>query len=133
MRNELACLSAALSYAVESDLLERNPCLKVERPSRHKRERLITHDEYLAVFVATRSVQRAMVLAVRTLAQPIDVLAMRPRNIIRNPDGSRILRFQRGKTGVPVAGSCTAWIGAPTRSTALAQCFVANATRRTPT
>lgn len=101
VRNELACLSAALTYAVENGLVERNPCLEVQRPARHKRERLITHDEYLAVFAkAIPSVRRAMVLAVRTLAQPTDVLALGPRNIIRSAAGDRVLRFQRGKTGV---------------------------------
>jgi integrase len=99
----MACLSAAMTYAVEQGLLERNPCLEVARPARHKRERLITHDEDLAVFAkAIPSVRRAMVLAVRTLAQPTDVLALGPRNIMRTADGARILRFSRGKTGVPV-------------------------------
>ena len=46
------------------------------------------------------SVKRAMVLAVRTLAQPTDVLAMGPRKICRAGDGDRTLRFQRGKISV---------------------------------
>jgi integrase len=101
VRNELAALSAAMSYAVERGLVARNPCQEVKRPSRKCRERLISHDEYLAVHAkAVDSVKRAMVLAVRTLAQPTDVLAMGPRNIIRQPDGKRLLRFSRGKTGV---------------------------------
>jgi integrase len=43
-----------------------------------------------------------MVLAVRTLGLPADILAMGPRNIVRYPDGKRTLRFSRGKTGVKV-------------------------------
>ena len=42
VRNEMACLSAAMSYAVMSERIECNPCLDVGRPSRRKRLRLIT-------------------------------------------------------------------------------------------
>lgn len=103
VRNEMACLSAALSWAVESGRLAANPCLQVQRPSRRRRERLVSHDEYLAVHaIAIRSVKIAMAIAVRTLALPGDLLAMGPRNLIRKPDGVRVLRYRRGKTSVPI-------------------------------
>lgn len=102
VRNEMACLSAAYSWAVIAGKLAVNPCLQVKRPTHHRRERLISHDEYLSVHAkAITSVRIAMALAVRTLAQPTDVLALGPRNVIRDAQGrSSVLRFQRGKTGV---------------------------------
>lgn len=101
VRNEMAMLSAALSYAVEVGMLTSNPALQVKRPSRKRRERLIADDEYLTVYErAVPSVRLAMTLAVRTLALPDDVLAMGPRNVLRLQDGRRVLRFSRGKTGV---------------------------------
>jgi integrase len=103
VRNELACLSAAMSYAVESGRTPSNPCLQVSRPRRRRRLRLVTDDEYLTVYArATESVKIAMTLAIRTLALPADVLAMGPRNIVKLPDGTRILRYQRAKTGTLV-------------------------------
>lgn len=99
VRNEMACLSAALSYAVETNRIERNPCLDVGRPRRRRRLRLITDQEYLDVYArAERSVKSAMTLALRTLALPGDILAFGPRNVVRLPDGKRLLRFARNKT-----------------------------------
>jgi integrase len=103
VRHELACLSAALSYALESGRIAINPARGVRRPRRSVRERLITDTEYLAVFdKAGSAVRLAMSLAVRTLALPADVLAMGPRNVHKTPDGKRVLRFARGKTGVRI-------------------------------
>lgn len=45
----MACLSAALSYAVEAGYLSRNVAMAVRRPRKAVRERLIADDEYLAV------------------------------------------------------------------------------------
>jgi integrase len=102
VRNEMACLSAACSYAVEIGKLAANPCLEVKRPRKVRRERLITHDEYLAVYAeALPSVRVAMVLALRTLALPGDLLAMGPRNIVKTEAG-RVLRYQRAKTRTPI-------------------------------
>lgn len=103
VRNEMACLSAALSYAVEAGHLSRNVATDVRRPRKAVRERLITDNEYLAVrAVAGESVKLAMMLAVRTLGLPADVLRLGPRNIVRYDDGRRTLRFRRGKTNVQV-------------------------------
>jgi len=103
VRNELAALSAALAYAVESGRLSVNPAIGVRRPPKSVRQRLITDAEFLAVFNrAGVSVQLAMSLAVRTLALPADVLSFGPRNLVRYQDGSTTLRFDRGKTGVGV-------------------------------
>lgn len=85
VRNEMACLSAALSYAVEAGYVSRNVAKDVRRPRKAVRERLITDDEYLAVrAAAVESVKLAMVLAARTLGLPADVLRMGPRNIVRH-------------------------------------------------
>jgi integrase len=103
VRNEMACLSAALSYAVESGRVASNVAKDVRRPCKSVRQRLITDSEYLQVYgAAGESVRLAMVLAVRTLGLPADILAMGPRNIVRYQDGKRTLRFSRGKTGVKV-------------------------------
>lgn len=98
VRNEMSCLSAAMSYAVRQGLATANPCLQISKPRRKRRERLISHEEYLVVYArASAPVRRAMALALRTLALPDDVLAMGPRNIVRAGDGRRLLRFERGK------------------------------------
>jgi integrase len=103
VRNEMACLSAALSYAVEAELVPRNVAKDVRRPSKAVRERLVADAEYLAVFEkATGSVRLAMTLGVRTLGLPGDVLKMGPRNLRKQDDGRRTLAFRRGKTGEPV-------------------------------
>lgn len=103
VRNEMACLSAAFAWAVSTGRLAANPCLQVKRPGRQRRERLISHDEYLEIYKrAIPSVKVAMTLAVRTLALPSDFIGMGPGNLIRTPDGTRLLRFSRGKTKVPV-------------------------------
>ena len=98
VRQEIACLSSALAYAVESGLINTNVCNDVSRPRRTKRLRLVTDAEFLAVHAkAEPSVRRAMLLGLRTLALPADVLSFGPRNIVRLPDGSRVLRYERGK------------------------------------
>lgn len=103
VRNELACLSAALAYAVESGRIKTNPAVGVRRPRKQVRQRLVSDAEYLAVHeVAIDSVRLAMTLALRTLALPADVLQLGPRNVVRYPDRRRTLRFARGKTGVGV-------------------------------
>ena len=103
VRNEMGCLSAALTWAVEAGMIATNPSREVRRPGKSIRERLITDDEYLAVYAkAGASVRLAMVLGVRTLGLPSDVLRMGPRNVMKYDDGRRTLRFRRGKTNVPV-------------------------------
>jgi integrase len=103
VRNEMACLSAALSYAVESGRVRANVAKDVARPSRSKRMRLISDSEYLTVHQRCgASLRLAMTLAVRTLALPDDLLSLGPRNLMKLQDGRRILRFNRGKTGVVV-------------------------------
>jgi integrase len=103
VRNEMGCLSAALTWAVEANIITVNPAREVKRPGKRVRERLITDDEYLAAYAkAPGSVQLAMVLAVRTLGLPADVLRMGRANVVRYDDGRRTLRFRRGKTNQPV-------------------------------
>lgn len=69
VRNEMACLSAALTWAVESKKLASSVAKKIRRPRRKVRERLITHDEYLSVY--------ARAVCVRMLGLPADVLRLR--------------------------------------------------------
>lgn len=103
VRNELACLSAALQWAVEQGDILTNPAQSVRRQARKRRMRLISNDEYLDVYAkAIPSVRLAMILAVRTLALPADLLALGPRDLVRTADGARALRFMRGKTGIRV-------------------------------
>jgi hypothetical protein len=86
VHNEMACLSVALSWAVESKKLASNVAKEIRRPSKKVRERLITHDEYLAVYArAVPSVKLAMVLCVRTLGLPADALRLGPRNLVKTP------------------------------------------------
>lgn len=102
VRNELACLSSALSYAAEQGWVVRNLALEVRSPSK-VRSRLITDAEYKKVYdIAGPSVRLAMSLALRTLASNADVFAFGPRNLHTYPDGKRTLRFARGKTKVKV-------------------------------
>jgi hypothetical protein len=77
VRNELACLSAALTWAVQAGTAPTTRASRcADRPAK-RRERLITDQEYLAVYEkALPSVQLAMLLAVRTLALPSDLLRM---------------------------------------------------------
>lgn len=108
VRNLLACGSAACAWAVETAKMGSNPFREVRRPRKTRRERLITHDEYLTVYGrAGTSERRAMVLAVRTLANPADVLALGPRNVVRTGPDQRVLRFQRGKTRIWVEVAIT--------------------------
>jgi integrase len=103
VRNEMACLSAALSYAVESGRARANVAKDVARPSRSKRMRLISDTEYLTVYErCSEPLRLAMTFALRTLALPDDLLGFGPRNIMKHQDGRRVLRFDRGKTGVVV-------------------------------
>lgn len=63
----------------------------------------IDDSEYLKVYQrALPSLQLAMTLAIRTLALPADVLKLGPRNVKRYDDGTRTLRWSRGKTNVKV-------------------------------
>lgn len=103
VRNEMACISSALSWAVEDGILPTNVAKEIKRPTRSIRGRLIADAEYLTVYdVAGASVRLAMLLCVRTLGLPSDVLRYGPRNVVKYDDGRKTLRFKRGKTGVLV-------------------------------
>ena len=113
VRNEIACLSSALSWAVGAGVLPTNVAKDVRRPRKSVRERLVTDTEYLAVHaVAGASVRLAMVLCVRTLGLPADVLRMGRRNLVRYDDGRHTIRFKRGKTGVAVEIAIVGELGA---------------------
>lgn len=103
VRNELACLSAALAWAVEAGHVTQNVCREIRRPRKHVRDRLVTDAEYICVYAqAGPSVRLAMALAIRTLGLPADVLRMGARNVVAYENGRQTLRFRRGKTHVPV-------------------------------
>lgn len=103
VRNELACLAAALTIAVDRGWIPSSPAKEVKRPRRVVRDRLIGDDEYLAVYAKAGPSERlTMALCVRTLGLPGDVLKYGPRNLRRYSDGRRTLAFRRGKTGIAV-------------------------------
>jgi integrase len=102
VRNILAALSAAMTYAVRRGYCELNPCKQVQRPKAHRRTRLITHDEYIAVYdKAPPMVQLAMTLAVRTLAIPSDLVTFGASNVKQQRD-RRVFEFRRQKTGAMI-------------------------------
>ena len=102
-RNEVAALSAAIQWAVEDGKLHENVCRAVEWPTAPRRMRLVSDAEFLKVYNrASDSVKLAMLLGIRTLASPGDILDFGPGNIVPKDDGSRVFRFARGKTGVVV-------------------------------
>ena len=71
----------ALTWAVESKKLASNVAKEIRRPA----GKCATHDEYLAVYArAVPSVQLAMLLCVRTLGLPADVLRLVPRNLVKH-------------------------------------------------
>ena len=77
--------------------------MDVRRPRKQVRERFITHDEYLPVREAVgASVKLAMVLAVRTLAAPADVLCVGLRNLVKRDGRAPTRRWRRGKTNIQV-------------------------------
>lgn len=98
-RHELAALSSAFSWAVEKGLVTSNPVRQVRRGRVKKRERLISDEEFLTVYRrADPSVQLAMLLTVRTLALPGDVLKMGAANV-RKVGERQVLSYRRTKVG----------------------------------
>jgi integrase len=99
VNKERACLSAAYTAAVDRGKLSRNPVRGSRQISRKASERLVSDDEYLAVYEAAGKSERiALLLAVRTLQRPADVLKMGPRDV-RREGGQWILRVRQNKTG----------------------------------
>jgi hypothetical protein len=77
VNKERACLSAAFTAAVNKGKLVRNPVRESKLISRTPSDRLVSDDEYLAVYQAAGKSERiALLLAVRTLQRPADVLKM---------------------------------------------------------
>jgi integrase len=102
---ERAFLSSCISWLLRTGKvpgLMVNPCMRssgVQRNPERKRERYVTHEEYLAVFEAgNRAVRLAMELVYRTLQRPeIDLLKWTPANV-RNKDGGKVLSFVQSKS-----------------------------------
>jgi hypothetical protein len=83
VRNILACaVGGDDSSQCREGYCDLNPCKQVQRPKAHRRTRLITHEEYLAVYEkAPPMVRLAMTLAVRTLAIPSDLVTFGAHNV----------------------------------------------------
>lgn len=102
VNKELAVLRNAYRHAAERGMVAGNPVQLVRRIAVKARTRLITDSEYLAIYaLATPSVRIAMILAIRTLQRPADVLRMGPAHVQDAPQG-RVLRVVQGKTGAIV-------------------------------
>lgn len=99
VNHELSVLRIAYQFAAERGRVQSNPAREVRKVARRKRERLITDAEFLAVHEqATPSGRIAMLLALRTLQRPQDVLAFGPQHVAKLDDGRRVLRFVQQKT-----------------------------------
>lgn len=96
----------AMRHPVWGCVVLSNPCKGVTRNPETKRIRVVTDEEYLAVYkLANRNVQRLMTLIYRTLQRPSDILKLGPKNIVqRIVDGvtTEVLQFRQSKTGAAV-------------------------------
>lgn len=103
---EKACFSAFISWLIltgEVPGLVTNPCMRgsgVRRNPEKKRERYVTHDEYMEVWaVATRAERLLMELTYRTLQRPESDIIRWDTSHVRTEDGRRKLDFIQHKTG----------------------------------
>lgn len=99
VNKERACLSAAYTAAINEGKVSANPVRGSRLISRSGSERLVSDAEYLAVYrAAGRSERVALLLGLRTLQRPADVLKMGPRDVRRDGD-QWLLRVKQNKTG----------------------------------
>lgn len=107
---EKACLSSCLSWLMRTGrtTLKVNPCMQASGTKGNpesKRERYVTHAEYIEVYEAAGTqVRLLMELTYRTLQRPeSDLLGWTPAVLARDPhSGARVLSFIQGKTGMRV-------------------------------
>lgn len=107
---EKALLSHVFTWSMRHPIwgcmIHHNPCKGVVRNKETKRIRIVTDDEYMAVYnLANPNVQRLMTLVYRTLQRPSDILKFGPNNIVNRMVGGEmveVLSFKQGKTGATV-------------------------------
>lgn len=91
----LSVLRQVFSYALEQQLITNNPAIGVERYTEAKRTRLISIDEYVAIYAkAGPRLQVIMDLLIRTGERINDVLKIHRTDLL--PEG---IRFIQQKTG----------------------------------
>jgi integrase len=99
VNKERACLSAAFTAAQQAGKIANNPVRDTKPISRKPSERLVSDEEFAAVYAAASKSERiALSLAVRTLQRPADVLKMGPRDI-RREGQEWLMRVKQNKTG----------------------------------
>lgn len=105
---EVALLSSVFGWALRhrkwGHVVQINPCKGVRRHAEKKRVRIVTDEEFNAVFnAAPRCVQQLMTFQYRTLQRPSDIIQWGPANIkITRHQGEnhRTINLKQGKTGV---------------------------------
>lgn len=105
---EVALLSSVYSWALRHRkwgyVVQVNPCRGVKRHTETKRIRIVTDEEYSAVFnAASRSVQQIMTFQYRTLQRPSDIIKWGPANIKATKhqgEQHRTINLEQGKGGV---------------------------------
>lgn len=110
----ISVLRTVFDYALEAELVESNPAVGVKKYPEAKRTRLITPEEYRAIYThAEPRLQVIMDLAVRTGQRITDVLTI--KNADLTADG---IAFEQQKTG---ARGTVAWTPELRRITARAR------------
>ena len=99
----VAVLSAVFSKAVGRwYIVDHNPCAKIEKPKKGKRDRYVSDEEYQALYnIAGDRLQIAMDLALLTGQRQGDLLSL-TWDQVHTPKGKREewgIRFKQGKTG----------------------------------
>ncbi len=111
---ELALMSHIMARALEWEMVQDNPCVGVERNTETPRDRIVTNEEFDAVFdSAPGPVQGMMLLAYLTGQREGDLLKLR-RDAITDAG----LMFRQGKTGKRL---CVQWTPALREAVAFAQ------------
>lgn len=91
----LSLLRQVFAYALEQQLIDTNPAIGVKRHAEKKRKRLLSPEEYQAIYAqAGPRLQVIMDLCVRTGQRISDVLTIRRADLTN--DG---IRFEQSKTG----------------------------------
>jgi integrase len=91
----LTVLRHVFAYALETGLVETNPCVGIERYTERKRDRLLTWDEYQTIRAAAGPrLQAIMDLLVLTGQRPMDVVRLRRTDLVNEG-----IRFKQQKTG----------------------------------
>lgn len=86
---EIALLSHVFTKCIRWGFAERNPCLGIERLKEPRRDRLVTNEEFEAVYsLSNPSIQCAMDIAMAIGARKNDILSISIKNV--TPDGVKL-------------------------------------------